>query len=614
MSTIKRTVRRSQTVVPFGPGAIYDFGNESLVAVDSSQWPATNCATIRLPRLEVQLGVSEFKEAPVSDGNGKSAAQRNFSVPFMRFPEWLFCPNCDRMYRWSDQLERPGEVPKCRHCVPSAKLAPMRFIAVCGDGHLMDVDWGRLAHSRNNGRFRCDMGGRLLEFRNSPTKGGGLQSLSVECGHCGSSRSFESLCAPDFLRTIGSGVCSGRHPWQKAENAEPCDKVPRVLQRGESNAYFAETLSALDITDHAGAGSDELSTRIRNHNFFRTLEDLHKNLEGALPTHPAIATFLAKVASGTGCSADEVWKCVTGKDVDVSAAAGGQDVEQLKADEWIAFQRATTSITGKNFVIQRVDLSSAEEGLLAEEMPTWIQFRKLVKSVILARRIRIVKALTGFRRLDPDGRRVSPHLSYNLGWLPATEIFGEGIFLEFDIGELDSWTQKTDDSVIASMLKKQEASGLGSSFPRATARHVVLHTFSHLLIRQLTFDCGYSSSSLAERIYCSDEMAGIFIYTGTADSEGSLGGLVREGELDRIYDIVKTALFRGQWCSNDPICTEMPYQGVGGLNRAACHACTLLAETSCETANAFLDRRLVYGGHGVTGLFQHLVGTMQGSP
>ena len=108
-------------------------------------------------------------------------------------------------------------------------------------------------------------------------------------------------------------------------------------------------------------------------------------------------------------------------------------------------------------------------------------------------------------------------------------------------------------------------------------------------------------------------MAGIFIYTGTADSEGSLGGLVREGELDRIYDIVKSALFRGQWCSNDPICSEMTYQGIGGLNRAACHACTLLAETSCETANAFLDRRLVYGGHGVSGLFQRLVGAMQGS-
>jgi hypothetical protein len=292
----------------------------------------------------------------------------------------------------------------------------------------------------------------------------------------------------------------------------------------------------------------------------RSLGD-RSNLADATPAHPAISSIMVLVMSGTGCSTDEVWTCVTGKNASVSVSAGEPDAKQLKADEWTAFQRAQTSITGRNFVIQRVDLSGAEDDLLPEELLTWKQFRRLVKSVILARRIRIVKALTGFKRLDPDGRKVAPHLSYNLGWLPATEIFGEGIFLEFDIGELDAWNRITDDSAIAAMLKKQEESGLGSSFPRATARNVVLHTFSHLLIRQLTFDCGYSSSSLAERIYCNDEMAGIFIYTGTADSEGSLGGLVREGELDRIYDIVKTALFRGQWCSNDPICTEMTYQG-----------------------------------------------------
>ena len=612
MSTIKRTVRRSQTVVPFGPGAIYDFGNESLLAIDTSRWPAENCRSIRLPRLEEQLSVNEFKEAPVADGNG--AAQRNFSVPFMRFPEWLFCPNCDRMFRWSDQLERPGEAPTCRHCSSHSKLAPMRFIAVCSDGHLMEVDWGRLAHSLNNGNFRCDKDGKQLEFRSKPTEGGGLRSLSVHCSHCNAHRNFENLCNPDFLKVIGKGTCTGRHPWQNVESSEPCDKTPKVIQRGESNAYFADTVSALDISDDSASDGDELSAKIRSHSYFHTLQQLHAVMPDSLPTNVAIANFLGQVAAGVGCTVEVVWRCVVGQTVPATVPGNGTqeaDIERLKAEEWTAFQRAQPSVTGRNFVTQRVDFTNVEESLPSEDMPAWRQFRELIKSVVLARRIRIVKALTGFRRLEPEGRKVPPHLTGSLGWLPASEIFGEGIFLEFDRNALDTWLARNSDSAIAPMVERQKKSSLGSRFPEATLRGVVLHTFSHLLIRQLTFDCGYSSSSLAERIYCSDEMAGIFIYTGTADSEGSLGGLVREGELDRIYGIISTALFRGQWCSNDPICTEMLYQGVGGLNRAACHACTLLAETSCETANTLLDRRLIFGCHGVSGLFQRLVETMQ---
>ena len=90
-------------------------------------------------------------------------------------------------------------------------------------------------------------------------------------------------------------------------------------------------------------------------------------------------------------------------------------------------------------------------------------------------------------------------------------------------------------------------------------------------------------------------MAGILIYTASADSEGALGGLVRQGLPDRLFSTFKTALFRGNWCSNDPICRELPQQGVQGLNKSACHACTLVAETACDYANCLLDRSLLIG-------------------
>ncbi len=609
MKGIKRSVRRSQTVVPFGPGAIYDFGNESLVALDTSRWPVESCGTIRLPRLEEQLGVDGFKEAPVTEGSGD--AVRKYSVPFMRFPQWLFCPECDRMTRWSEQLERPGEAPACRNCGAGAKLAPMRFVSVCSDGHLMDVPWSKLAHSQERGRPRCEYGDSQLKFFNNPSKGGGLQSLSVRC-KCGAERSFEHLCNPEFLKTIGAGKCSGRHPWQKVEYAEPCERVPSVVQRGESNAYFAETLSALDITDSGDSTLDEINGRVTAHTRFPTIRDLYS--EGTSRSSTVMKKFVKEVATAVQCTEDEVWNCVAGE----KSAHRGQmaestksAIEKLKAEEWEAFQKAVHIPAGRNFVTQRIDFDHVESELPAEEQATWAQFRNLVKSVVLARRIRIVKALTGFRRLDNAGRKLPPHLKGSLGWLPATEIFGEGILLEFDLGALDAWATQIPCPNIDSMVAKQKRSGLGASFDVATPKSVVLHTFAHLLMRQLTFECGYSSSSLAERIYCGENMAGIFIYTGSADSEGSLGGLVREGEADRIYSIVKTALFRGQWCSNDPICSEMPYQGLGGMNRAACHACALVAETSCELANTLLDRGLLFGGSKVKGLFQRLLDQLQ---
>ena len=132
---------------------------------------------------------------------------------------------------------------------------------------------------------------------------------------------------------------------------------------------------------------------------------------------------------------------------------------------------------------------------------------------------------------------------------------------------------------------------------------IVVHTLSHVLIRQLCYECGYSGAALRERLYVYEDHAGVLIYTADADSEGSLGGLVRQGAKERLPGIVSSALERAMWCSNDPICREMPPHGPGRTNRAACHACTLISETSCTLQNALLDRALLVGDgtHGAKG-------------
>ena len=133
-----------------------------------------------------------------------------------------------------------------------------------------------------------------------------------------------------------------------------------------------------------------------------------------------------------------------------------------------------------------------------------------------------------------------------------------------------------------------------------SARYVLLHTLSHLLIRQLSLECGYSGASIKERIYStwpgsSEVMAGILLYTSSSDSDGSLGGLVRQGHPNEFEKIFRNMLQDAFWCSSDPICIQSKAQGYDSLNFAACHACTLLPETSCEMRNCLLDRASISG-------------------
>lgn len=178
-----------------------------------------------------------------------------------------------------------------------------------------------------------------------------------------------------------------------------------------------------------------------------------------------------------------------------------------------------------------------------------------------------------------------------------------GIFLVFDKERLEDW-DKRFGAFHRNRLKRvnknllDQASRRHQNTDAATPKFVLLHTFAHVLITQLVFDCGYGSSSLRERIYCSDthpQMSGILIYTAAGDSEGTMGGLVRMGEPEFLDRTVARALDRARWCSSDPVCIETSGQGPDNCNLAACHSCALLPETSCEQQNRLLDRGMLVG-------------------
>ena len=606
-----RQIRRAQTVSPFGVGAIYDIGDESLVSCDISRW-GKNGTPIRLKRLERPLRVSGFRMAPAPRGSLDRYPPR---IPYYRFPQWMFCPSCRYMVRWSTRSEQRGEPPRCQGDGCKGRvLVPMRFVVACERGHLGDVPWDFWAHLGADvvAKGRCQK--PRLRFESRPGRGSGLGSLVVRCVVCKSERSLQGITSVDLLDVFNLRCC-GRQPWQRSDDAIECDASPKILQRGASNVYYPAVVSGIDIPLDAVEGQlGGLREEIMSHPNFTRLKTAFESSSGL--NNPLVDAYAQVIADGLGCEPSQVTDVLSETE---SAGGGASEVpfsdEGLLREEWPHLVTPPeTCDSSAAFIADRIDLSKVEDsfGLL-----------KLIENIVLVHRLREVRALRGFHRVRPGPAEsmVRADLGRGVNFLPGMEVFGEGIFVEFSESALARWSEVNAQALDA-RIKAVHARWAGGNFtflPEPTGRRILLHTFAHLLIRQLSFDCGYSASSLRERLYVAEAgaaggaMAGLLIYTADSDSEGSLGGLVRQGHPERLLPSIVASLRSATWCSSDPICRETDGQGLGGMNRAACHGCALVSETSCVHGNTLLDRTLaVGGGDGVTGFFEPVLNSVLG--
>lgn len=241
------------------------------------------------------------------------------------------------------------------------------------------------------------------------------------------------------------------------------------------------------------------------------------------------------------------------------------------------------------------------------EYPDWVKSK--FSKVSLLNKLRETRAFTGYNRLlsrglTPVEQRELFTTNREQDWLPGIIVRGEGIFIEFSVTALEKWYQSNFEFLRARERRFTEARARYSNMSvdavnAVSAKHVMIHTFSHILINELIYDCGYGSASLRERMYFSErtspEMNAVLIYTAAGDTEGSMGGLVRQGLSDRLPQLIESAILRASWCSSDPVCLESSGQGPAGMNMAACHSCALLPETSCELMNLMLDRSMLIG-------------------
>jgi hypothetical protein len=588
-------LRRSTTVMTFGPGAVIDFRADgapvSALAAGLEEWDSSfppagmrNPQKISEPRLQKKLSVKGFRLPPVVDENWRDDDKDpdNRSLVAVRFPEWLQCPQCDRIAPSSKWSIEPGRAFRhCANCTNSAPgqrkvfAIPVRFIMACPKGHLDDFPW----HYWVSHKQDCQKKEKTHLYLKSERPG--LSGLVLTCPVCKASRSMDGIFSG---QTWDGFKCRGRRPWLASKN-EKCDREPRALQRGASNLYFPLIESALSIPPWSDRLQEALGV------YWNAIVETKQEDR---------STFIRILGSGDLKPVLDELK-ITAQELAARVKERlllyqGEGILDIRQEEYRQFISGvdTHRNEDREFEIRNV--------IVPESLKPF--FSSIVRSV----RLREVRAIKGFTRINPPGDENSPDIAAisvkPLDWLPAIEVRGEGIFLALNLDTLKRWeklknvSKRAENVDSAWCIEWNKRHDDREPMQRVSPRFLLLHTFAHVLMRQLTMECGYSTAALRERLYVNlgeNEMAGILIYTATSDSDGTLGGLQRQGEPVRINRAVLAGIRSNEWCSSDPLCIEGMMAGGDGLSLAACHACVLAPETACEQYNRFLDRALLVG-------------------
>jgi hypothetical protein len=576
-------LRRSQLVTTFGPGSMIDLPDSSVIVAGLDHWryDAARIPLIEEPRLVEKLRTFLDRDtvtlrsppsAPEHPGEART------DVTAWEFPNWFIVqeprPAAGRSLRRRLVHAAALEKGRFRDADSRAALAvvPVRFVRACPRGHVADLDWKGFVHG---GRTDC-MRQLWIEERGTS---GDLAQVFIACD-CGISRSIAEGAGVGAL-----GACNGGRPWLGAGQTERCDLPARLLVRSASNAYFPQLLSVISIPDIRRPIDDAVRALwadfLADVESFEELAKVRKKptpaerLQGFTDTE-----VFAAIERQRGGSAESQRKVK-----DVEFAALSEAAEELGAD-----------VPGGDFYARRMP------------RPLWdAPWMKGVSDVVLVHRLREVVALAGFTRCEPQGPDIQGELSIDAKraalavdqtWVPAIENRGEGVFLRFDAAAIGAWVARPEVISRARVLEAGFDAWKGEKkakldFPNAI--YYMLHSFSHLLMTAISLECGYPASSIRERVFCMPHEGhfGVLIYTGSSDAEGTLGGLVVAGR--SIARHVRRALEEGSLCSSDPVCAyhrpgEHDHQPLHG---AACHGCLLVAETSCEQHNDYLDRALV---------------------
>jgi len=602
--TFVGSIRPSQLLWTYGPGALIDLPNISVITMGLDHWNEGDCRVLPEERLLGMvrriLGtqVRSLRTAPIVGNDVDPLSPRaRIGVPVKPFPRWLRCVKCGLLSPYDAGLfalksnpYRPDQTrfvhKGCRGSRGDQRprdvdAVPARFLLACRAGHLDDFPWHWFVHggpSECKGTLRFFESGASLQTEN----------LWVKCDECGAAKNMAQAFGKAGMDNLPA--CRGRHP-HLGDSYEKCEEEARTILLGATNGWFSVTLSALSLP-HGDAGLAQILA-----DSWDLFEDIgsEEELKGALKSIvkrgilPGIERY----------EPSEVWRAIQehrARPGDGEAEGGEVSERDLKEPEWAVLTAPQPPTDYPDFMARVVDVPEGFEPFLSR--------------VLLLERLREVNALVGFTRVEspdegegPDER--APRAPLTAGppsWVLASEVRGEGIFIQFDPTSLAHWEELKAVKDLDKRLReghrgwrKRRGKDPESGYPGI--RYVMLHTLAHLLIRELALECGYDAASIRERIYGDVQrgrnQGGILLYTAAADSDGTLGGLVELGKPENLGRLLRQALDRARVCSSDPLCAEHDPTTDQSLHGAACHACSFVSETSCERSNRYLERSLV---------------------
>lgn len=589
-------VRPSHLITMFGPGSLVQTRNDSVVVMGPESWakPAGHYKVIHHAYLEALLGKTHFRMPSAGGGREQVVACRSF-------PTWGVCsnPKCKAMQRHRDAPPRGRSEFRCDLC--KKPLYPARFIVMCERGHLDDFPWREWAHSRS--KKKCDDPHPVLRMR-ARGKSTALSDYYVKCDACGASCPCGMAVSPGGLDGIVDRCC-GMSPWLGGREEEragagggdgACPAKPRGIQTLSTSLYYPSTVSALYIPKML----NEIQQFIAEHK-----DKIDSARE--MGTDRKIAEQLSLFADlrerhGAGVIEAQLreWYEPTGAGGErLTRASSEMDIRRAEYDDLTAHAEFHY---GDYLEIASPPLGGEAAGHLSS-----------LRTVKRLTEIRVIRSFTRGVAPDPYSTEETSEVHYcriaggRMDWYPAVENRGEGMLFSLSEERLRRWEARADVAArckaTISAVGQWDAEHGWRRQDAARPRYLLIHTVSHMLAREMALRSGYSEASIRERLYCGDDYNGVLLYTASPSSDGSLGGLAKQGEPDAFWDALRSAVRRSRRCSSDPLCSDddpalreqngMPV--VARLNGSACYACTLLPETSCENANRLLDRSLVAG-------------------
>ena len=611
--------RLSQLISTFGPGSMLDLPTRSVMLGGLDRWDMRQgtWSTIDEPRLVELLQ----KRLTTAGPNGEAprlppdtrlslrtppiakdivGGREPPGVPVSVFPTWFVCEKVEhvkiagrdrrrrRLVRWQD-LE-PGQGRRFFYGDDGKRtdVTPIRFVGACERGHIQDIDWRWVVH----GNKPCQEPLWLEERGTSADPA----DTYVVCNCNIEPLSLQQAFAPGRL-----GKCLGLRPWLGREGKEGCDKNLRLLTRTATNTYFPQVVTVISLP----SAEDELGKQLT------ALADELKEATSVADVAQALK-FNSKLREALkGWTNEQIYSRF---ELMRSLAEADASIPPKYAEFDIL--ASGNALIGENRLDARLFAATLPRKTWEADVGLDLSF---VTNLVAVHRLREVMCLYGFTRFEAaptssDGDLEDVRLAVDgaplaiaTDWLPAIEQFGEGIFIQVDPTAITRWldrkpVEKRIEDLLGGYATWANAK-YGTRAPEHPgAAYILLHTLSHALITEIALDCGYPASSLKERVYALSDPAnpavatrcGILLYTATAGSLGTLGGLVATAT--RFSHILAAALRRLQICLNDPVCSDHdPGHRTDdrALHGAACHGCLLIAETSCEMRNVFLDRALI---------------------